>query len=51
MSDTAKTLPRMTVDEFVAWSEGREGRYELYLGEAVKSQSERINDGAVKFAI
>lgn len=51
MSDKAKTLPRMTVDEFVAWSEGREGRYELYLGEVVTSQSERISHGAVKFAI
>lgn len=31
----------MTVDEFLAWSEGREGRFELYAGEIVEKSPER----------
>ncbi len=26
-------IPKMTVDEFLAWSEGREGRFELEDGQ------------------
>lgn len=51
MSDSAKTLPRMTVDEFVKWSQTHPGRHELYLGEVVTAQAERISHGAVKLAL
>lgn len=48
MSDTAAIPSRMTVDEFVAWSEDQPGRYELYDGEVVRMQSERVSHGIVK---
>ncbi len=39
MTEAAKNL--MTVDEFLAWSEGREGRFELDSGEIVEKSPER----------
>ncbi len=41
--------PAITVDEFLAWSEGQErGRFELFDGEIVMQQSERIAHVRVK---
>ncbi|MGO9171411.1 MAG: hypothetical protein ACLP7P_05545 [Rhodomicrobium sp.] len=41
--------PAITVDEFLAWSEGQErGRFELFGGEIVMQQSERIAHVSVK---
>jgi len=41
--------PAITVDEFLAWSEGQErGRFELFAGEIVMQQSERIAHVSVK---
>ncbi|MBX3567814.1 MAG: Uma2 family endonuclease [Rhizobiaceae bacterium] len=51
MSDTAKPLPRMTVDEFLAWSQGREGRYELHDGEVITMRPERLAHVAVKLGV
>jgi len=41
--------PRMTVDEFLRWAEGREGRYELVDGRIVAMAPERIEHARVKF--
>jgi len=43
-------LPRekMTVDEFLAWSEGREGRYELVDGVIYAQASERVAHAEMK---
>jgi Uma2 family endonuclease len=30
---TVLTIPRMTVDQFLAWAEGQPKRYELFRGE------------------
>lgn len=51
MSEAAAKPPRMTVDEFVAWSEDQSGRYELYDGEVVKMQAERVSHGIVKAGV
>ena len=51
MSEAAARPPRMTVDEFVAWSEDKPGRYELYDGEVVRMQSERVSHGIVKAGV
>jgi Uma2 family endonuclease len=40
----------MTVDEFLAWAEGRPGRYELADGEVVAMSPERTRHAEVKFA-
>ena len=41
--------PAITVDEFLAWAEGQErGRFELFGGEIVMQQSERIAHVSVK---
>lgn len=41
--------PRMTVDEFLRWAEGREGRYELVDGRIVAIAPERIEHARMKF--
>jgi Uma2 family endonuclease len=42
---------RMTVDEYLAWAEGRPGRYELYAGVVYDMAPERIGHAEVKFAV
>jgi Uma2 family endonuclease len=42
---------KMTVDEFLAWAEGREGRWELYNGVPYQMAPERTRHGEVKFAV
>jgi Uma2 family endonuclease len=42
---------RMTVDEFLAWAEGQEGRWELYRGVPYPMAPERTRHGEVKFAV
>jgi Uma2 family endonuclease len=41
----------MTVDEFLAWAEGREGRWELYNGVPYAMPSERVGHIEVKGAV
>ncbi len=41
---------KMTVDEFLAWAEGREGRWELTDGVPVCMSPERVIHGATKFS-
>jgi Uma2 family endonuclease len=41
---------KMTVDEFLAWAEGREGRWELCNGVPYALPSERTRHAKVKFA-
>jgi Uma2 family endonuclease len=41
----------MTVDEFLAWTEEREGRWELYNGVPHQMAPERTRHGEVKFAV
>jgi Uma2 family endonuclease len=41
----------MTVDEFLAWAEGREGRYELYNGIVYAMAPERAGHAEVKHAV
>jgi Uma2 family endonuclease len=41
---------KMTVDEFLAWAEGQDGRWELYRGVPYPMTSERVRHGEVKFA-
>ena len=42
---------KMTVDEFLVWAEGREGRWELYNGVPYAMSPERTRHIEVKFAI
>ncbi len=42
---------KMTVDEFLAWAEGRPGRYELYCGTVYAMSPERVGHAKVKFAV
>jgi Uma2 family endonuclease len=42
---------RMTVDEFLVWAEGQEGRWELYNGVAYRMAPERTRHVEVKFAV
>jgi Uma2 family endonuclease len=42
---------KMTVDEFLAWAEGREGRWELYNGVPYAMPSERVGHIEVKGAV
>jgi len=42
---------KMTVDEFLAWAEGQEGRWELYNGVPYLMAPERTGHGDVKFAV
>jgi Uma2 family endonuclease len=44
----ALTKPKMTVDEFLAWAEGREGRWELADGVPVCQAPERAIHGQTK---
>jgi Uma2 family endonuclease len=48
---TALPQHRMTVDEFLAWAEGQEGRYELYHGVVYAMAPERAQHAEVKFAV
>jgi Uma2 family endonuclease len=48
---TALTKPRMNVDEFLAWAEGRPGRYELFRGEVVAMSPETVGHAAIKGAV
>jgi Uma2 family endonuclease len=41
----------MSVDEFLAWAEGQEGRWELYNGVPYLMAPERAKHGKVKFAV
>lgn len=50
MSTPKQTPPRMTVEEFLAWAEGRPGRYELIRGEVVAQASERARHWEIKLA-
>lgn len=49
MSTMAQKL--MTVDEFLAWAEGQDGRWELYNGVPYLMAPERVGHGKVKFAV
>ncbi len=42
---------RMTADEFLAWAEGREGRWELYNGVPCRMPSEQLDHVDVKYAV
>ena len=48
MSAVAKSS--MTVDEYLAWSEGQDGRWELIDGEPVKMEAERVEHLEIKLA-
>jgi len=41
----------MTVDEFLAWAEGQDGRWELYNGVPYLMAPEQARHGEVKFAV
>jgi Uma2 family endonuclease len=45
------TQRKMTVDEFLAWAEGREGRWELYNGVPYRMSPERTGHIKVKYAV
>lgn len=42
---------KMTVDEFLAWAETQEGRYELHNGEVFSMAAERMIHAEKKFAV
>jgi Uma2 family endonuclease len=42
---------KMTVDEFLAWAEGQDGRWELFHGMPYRMAPERARHGEVKFAV
>ncbi len=44
------TKQKMTVDEFLAWADGREGRWELADGAPVAMSPERAGHGRTKYA-
>jgi len=48
---TALTRPRMTVDEFFTWAEGRPGRHELYKGEVYTMSPETVGHAETKAAV
>ena len=48
---TALSLPRMTVDEYLAWAAGKPGRYELYDGSVYAMSPEGAGHAEVKFAV
>ncbi len=51
MSTQPRTpTPRTTVEEFLAWAEGRPGRHELVRGEVIAQAAERAADWEVKLA-
>lgn len=45
------TKPRMTVDEFLAWADGRPGRYELFRGEVFAMSPEVVGHTKAKGAV
>ena len=47
----ARQKQSMTVDEFLAWAEGQEGRYELYNGIVYAMSPERAGHAEVKHAV
>jgi Uma2 family endonuclease len=47
----AVTQQKMTVDEYLAWAEGRPGRFELYAGFVYAMAPERARHAEVKFAV
>ncbi len=48
---SAAVKKRMTVDEFLAWAEGQEGRWELQDGEPMAMSPERVAHLETKFAV
>jgi Uma2 family endonuclease len=48
---TALPQHRMTVDEYLAWAEGQEGRFELYAGTVYAMAPERARHAEIKLAI
>lgn len=48
---TAHVKPGMTVDEFLAWAEGRPGRYELVRGEVIQMSPQRARHARTKAAV
>lgn len=46
---SAAAEKKMTVDEFLAWAEGREGRWELFDGELISMSPERSAHLTTKF--
>jgi Uma2 family endonuclease len=42
---------KMTVDEFLTWAEGQEGRWELYNGAPCKTSPDTVGHGEVKIAV
>jgi Uma2 family endonuclease len=42
---------KMTVDEFLVWAEGQEGRWELSNGVPYTTSPDRLDHGEVKFAV
>ncbi len=48
---TALPKHRMTVDEYLAWAQGRPGRFELYAGVVHAMTPERAGHAKVKFAV
>jgi Uma2 family endonuclease len=48
---TALPQQRMTVEEFLAWSEGQPGRYELVDGEVFAQAAERVGHARMKFSV
>jgi Uma2 family endonuclease len=47
---TALPQHKMTVDDYLAWAEGRPGRYELYAGTVYAMAPERSHHAKAKFA-
>jgi Uma2 family endonuclease len=48
---TALTKPRMTVHDFLAWAQGRSGRYELFRGEVHAMSPEAVGHTEIKGAV
>jgi Uma2 family endonuclease len=48
---TALPQHRMTVDEYLAWAEGQEGRFELYAGRVYAMSPERAGHAKIKLAV
>ena len=51
MSMTALPQTRMTAEEFLAWSEGQPGRYELADGEVIAQAAERVAHAEMKHVV
>ena len=47
----ALTKTRMNVDEYLAWAEGRPGRYELYDGIVYARAPQRVIHAEIKLAL